>query len=809
VCVWHNKFIAGKTGNRFQENMSEPLSLETFTKSINEITNAFNIRFDNIEKGFNAKLDMMNDKFDAMNVKVDAVEESIRTINSRFDMMENELKDRFADVNRDTTNQIKSLNDQFDARLVTIEENMGKSINELNSTVETKTQNLELTLQSALNNIRRVENEIDERFAEELTFRITSDIKPEMDHFRNDMDSLYLKILKVEKVGTRNYEERLLEASRNVDLLQKLNADLAQVQQQQVETNDAVVKTLSKVQRLEATLEGSGVEKASDEVKPTSNQKKTKSPDDTIDWMHNTTMSANAAAQFSLLNEDSSVHNESDAENRSEGRKMTGKRRSSDPAEVPDDGSSPSSSDPDSDNDSTQSDSEMSDLDVLELDKSSHEKKVNKLLDPKEFKSESRRSSIVSNGHTSRSRSKKKSSTQPVVCIQPPPTTDGMYLEKVKVGRVLAFCKKFNAEAAKFMGGLKISNYISERVQSQMKMVAAKYDIPGKNGILKNGTQRISNKEAYAILAIMCAPKNLEEMQRKLLKSSWSPNTKHDYTSLEVVKKNIGDFKADVLIYIDRFNDKLKLLTYLKKSREFMPTTLFKKGGSMGNPGLADYFIGGLPDKDFGARVWMSVEETDRLKCKDWKTFTELYVKALSKMEKRKQNEDINKHIYLGAKKMVKEEEEEAISAKRVRDAVHKKQRLHLMEYDEDSTDEGESVDSPEVPVQNEEESLSAIVKEDDDIEEDSLEGPDSSFFNAVANLFQPKEEGAKGVCFKMVDHGKCDRPDCPWSHKEEDIAKARRLKELKKGKFQGNKATPSAKQVTFSRGSGPYPQKT
>jgi len=799
--------------------MSEPLSMEVFTKSISELTNAFNTRLDSMEKVYSGALSAavkdIDDKFDninsTINNKFDTINDSIKNINIRCDNMENGVNTRFADVQKDTNDKINLLNEKFDSKIDTIRDNLNNSVRELNNAIETRVQTLSSTLQAALNNIERVEGVIDEKFAEEIPFQISSEIRPEIDHFRTDMDSLYLRILKVEKVATRNYEKRLEEASNNVELMQKLNNDLAQVQQQQVETNEAVVNMLSNVKRLEATLAGHSVENVPKEVKPSKNLKKTKSPDDTIDWIHNTTMNSSEADKFSMLKDETAVHDESDSDNRSEYTKMTGKKSSIDPPDVKDGGSSPSSSNSSSKSDFSDSDSEESDSDILDLDQSTHKKKVDRLLDPKEFKSESRRSSIVSNGHTSRSKDKKKYGTQPVVCIQPPPTTDGMYLEKVKVGRVLAFCKKFNAEAAKFMGGLKISNYISERVQSQMKMVAEKYDMPGKKGILKNGTQRISNKEAYAILAVMCAPKNLEEMQRKLLKSSWAPNTKHDYTNLEVVNKNIGDFKADVLIYIDRFNDKLKLLTYLKKSREFMPTTLFKKGGSMGNPGLADYFIGGLPDKDFGARVWMSVDETDRQKCKEWKAFTKLYVKALGKMEKRKQNEDVNKHIYLGAKKMVKVEEEEAISVKKNKASLHKGQRLHMLEYDEDSTSEGEPFDSPDVKAENDEDSLSAIAREDDEMEEDSLDGPGGSFFNAVANLFQPKEEGAKGVCFKMVDHGKCDRPDCPWSHKEEDIAKARRLKELKlkEGKFQGSKGMTPAKQVTFSRGSGPYPKKS
>jgi hypothetical protein len=388
-----------------------------------------------------------------------------------------------------------------------------------------------------------------------------------------------------------------------------------------------------------------------------------------------------------------------------------------------------------------------------------------------------------------------------------------MYLEKVKVGRLLAFFKKFNTEAAKFHGGLKISNYISERVLSTMKVVAAKRNMPGKDGILSGGRQRISNKECYAILATMCAPKNLEEMQRKLLKSSWPPNTKHDYKQVDVINKNISDYKTDMLIYTDRFEEKFKLLTFKKKSQDFIPVNLFKKGGAMGNPGLADYFIGGLPEKDFGARVWMAVKEEERSKCKSWAEFKKLYMRVIEKMEKRKREEDINKQIFVGAKKMVKEEEAEESAFKLSRDEARKKQRLHSMQFDEDSTDEAEMAFDPNPdPVSEDDDAISIIAKVDESNVMDNLAlSMEDLYSDELANLYQPKEKGETGVCFRLVDHGKCDRTDCPWSHKEEDVAKARKLKELrqKDNKFNRSKITTPGKHVSFNRGSGPYPKKT
>ena len=102
-------------------------------------------------------------------------------------------------------------------------------------------------------------------------------------------------------------------------------------------------------------------------------------------------------------------------------------------------------------------------LDGSEKDDDKASKSV--VLDSKKFKANSRRNSIVNDATMGRS-SKTDGPSNQVVCIQPPPSTDDMFLEKVKLGRVLAFCKRFNAEAARYMGGLNISHYISESPMS-------------------------------------------------------------------------------------------------------------------------------------------------------------------------------------------------------------------------------------------------------------------------------------------------------------------------------------------------------
>ena len=280
-------------------------------------------------------------------------------------------------------------------------------------------------------------------------------------------------------------------------------------------------------------------------------------------WRLESPMGTATARSFSLANKvsaDSESNNkksESNAKKRSPARVKKKANGEVKLHEDPDDGEPPLDEGP-----KDESPKSFGELNSSEEDDDEASKSV--VLDSKKFKANSRRNSIVNDATMGRS-SKTDGPSHQVVCIQPPPSTDGMFLEKVKLGRVLAFCKRFNAEAARFPGGLNISNYISERVLSQMKMIAVKYNMPGRNGILVNGEQRVNNTEAYAILAVMCAPRNLEEMQRQLLKTSSPLNIKHDYKDVSVIERHIGDYKTDVLIYIDRFEDKIRLLSYTQK----------------------------------------------------------------------------------------------------------------------------------------------------------------------------------------------------------------------------------------------------
>ena len=93
---------------------------------------------------------------------------------------------------------------------------------------------------------------------------------------------------------------------------------------------------------------------------------------------------------------------------------------------------------------------------------------------------------------------------------------------------------------------------------------------------------------------------------------------------------------------------------------------------------------------------------------------------------------------------------------------------------------------------------------------EDEYENEDGSILteedvSELANILQPSDTKTQGICYDMLYKGKCEKVNCPYSHKAEDIEKAKKLKALRlaTGKNSGNKG------VSFNRTTYPSTRKT
>jgi hypothetical protein len=292
-------------------------------------------------------------------------------------------------------------------------------------------------------------------------------------------------------------------------------------------------------------------------------------------------------------------------------------------------------------------------------------------------------------------------------------------------------------------------------------------------------------------------------MQLELSKSCWPK--RNEYKTTEDIVKNIADFRIDLLIYIDRFEDKLILFGYSRKSRKYIPKNVFKKGGS--DPGLADYFIGGRPDKNFGLRVWTSVQESKRKDCKSFERFKKLYLNAVEAIEGRERDKEVNRQICFGVKEMIKTDETQRSSHSKSKD-YQRSSRLHNAQdemandlFDEDGSQEEieivftkDSMEGEEMP--------SGIDPPDDGNEEDSQITEED--VSQLANLLQPPDSKTQGICYDMLYKGKCEKVNCPYNHKAEEIEKAKKLKALR---FTSSR-TPS-KQVSFTRAVASTARKT
>ena len=285
---------------------------------------------------------------------------------------------------------------------------------------------------------------------------------------------------------------------------------------------------------------------------------------------------------------------------------------------------------------------------------------------------------------------------------------------------------------------------------------------------------------------MMVAPTSKEEMQRQLSKSVWP--LKNEYKSVEQIMHSILGYKTELLIYVDRFEDRVKLLSYHDCSAQYIPKTLFKKGG--GDPGLADYFIQGLPEKHFGMRVWVSVDEEKRKKCVEWRKFVKLYMRAVELMEKREKDKEINRQICLGVKEMIKTDHSPKSYKREERggdaDHLHGIHSSTVAETNVESDRELASDEEIEIVFHREmdEDLLSSI---DPDEEQLGSEKQDRSALHVtfedlsqLADALQPSDTKKVGVCYDMLYRGKCEKKECPYSHKDEDLRKAKELKALR-----------------------------
>jgi len=531
--------------------------------------------------------------------------------------------------------------------------------------------------------------------------------------------------------------------------------------------------------------------------------------DDDPSWFNEGTMGESTRMGYSLY----AAAAKSRKKKKEKQRKTVGSKTKVRHDDDPDSSDSSSSSSSTSDTDESErprktrkrdssSDSEGSDRGGARKRRSS--RRWSKVLDTKHFGTDRRRASIIGGDDQSsissdrgRSRSS-RSAHDSIVFVQPLPVVQTLKLSEVTLGKVMYFCKTFNNESSRFRGGLNASNYIEDRLLCQMRQVALKHDLPGQSGILSNGKQKISNRDIFSILAMMCAPTSKEEMQRQLAKSAWS--NKNDFKSVDQIMKNIKEYRTEMLIYVDRFEDKLKLLGFHDCSAKYIPKALFKKGGS--DPGLADYFIQGMPDKNFGMRVWLSVDEDKRKKCSDWRKFVKLYMVAIDLMEKREKDKEINRQICLGVKEMIKTDHSPKTFKKDSRDSS----RVHAMEEQgatEESEEEQEAEYDEEVVFRRDDdnEDLPSLIAADEEEHEADKENIPSLEVTAedlsqLANLLQPADTKKAGVCYDMLYQGKCAKTNCPYSHKAEDIAQAKKLKTMR----IGTSPNSNAKQVSFHK---------
>ena len=137
-------------------------------------------------------------------------------------------------------------------------------------------------------------------------------------------------------------------------------------------------------------------------------------------------------------------------------------------------------------------------------------------------------------------------------------------------------------------------------------------------------------------------------------------------------------------------------------------------------------------------------------------------------------------------------------------------QRLQFIPSQTIETVANDGSDNGDQPLSDlEEEMPSAIEHYDEDADEEDQEEYSETMAQPgterVSETHHQELAKVKGTCYEMANTGRCNRPNCPYSHKPEDIEK---LKKLRAQNFGQGKATPAKKVTTFLKPQGPILRK-
>jgi len=736
--------------------------------------------------------DDMNSRFDQMEL---SMHETKIELDAKIDSKIDKVRFEIVDLSSNIENRFTILTEQVDSKLL-----------EINYKIDNNKNSTDAFIANISNEVYEINEKFNRFLLLDFDQRVEEAIKPTVNQMREAQQNVLETMEGVTQAMDELVKRETVTPKEMHEYFSTLEADIHEIKQQTYQTQ----LELSQAKEEVANLDKSIVKNVSDISARVDKIKllppKDEHSEEIGNWLKIAAEANESARNYSL----SALQKESADTPKKSSKKSKSKHGRKKAVKISDDEPDPGDSPPGSSGSENES---PTGSDTSDTEKSKKKKKKKDFLDPDKFRPGGRRTSILGDPEEYRPPPQQyypylADRSAPTLSLQPHPTTSDLYLDKVRIDSVLAFCKKFNEESVRFVLGLKVSSYLSDQVRSQLKQLAIKHNLPGKDGIIRGGVQTVTNEEVFALLSRMCAPKTIQAMQCELLKPCFPSKNSKLYTDGKSILKNIADYKYDISTYIDRFEDRLKLLGYTEEANKFIPKYLFKKGGQAGDMGLADYFIHGLPKHEFALRTWISVLEKDRLQCKDWATFVKLYSQALEVIEENENTRKVNEAISIGVKEMVKAERAERDALREAR-MGKRPQNLHAVRDTYMDTVISDGSDTSELPISDVDEGeLPSAIEHGDEENEYADEGdapysPARTQQNLEESDLQQVAE-AYGTCYEMANTGKCTRPNCKYSHKPEDIEKLKKLRAARQAQGKGH----HAKQVNVTKPAAFAPRK-
>jgi len=389
--------------------------------------------------------DDMNNQFRDMNTRFNQMETSMHDVKieleAKIDSKIDKVRYEIVDLSSNIENRFTSLTEQVDTKISQINEKIDNNKNSTDASIANLSQE-----------VYEINTKFERFLLLDFNQRVEDAIKPTINQMREAHQNVLETMEELTQAMDELVKRETVTPREMHEYFSTLEADIHEVKQQHFQTQLELSLAKEEVANLDKSLVKNVTDISARVDKIKLLPPKDEHSEEIGNWLKLAAEADESAKNYSL----SVLQRESaDTPKKKSSKKSKAKHGKKKAVRISDEEPDPGDSPPDSSESENES---PTGSDTSDTEKSKKKKKKD-FLDPDKFRPGGRRSSILGDPEEYRPPTPQyypylAERSAPTLSLQPHPTTSDLYLDKVRIDSVLAFCKNFNEESVRFVLGL-------------------------------------------------------------------------------------------------------------------------------------------------------------------------------------------------------------------------------------------------------------------------------------------------------------------------------------------------------------------